>query len=132
MELSYSELRKREVININDGKSLGFITDITLSFPRGTLVGITVPEHKTNWLGRLFNKTEVFIGVESILKIGNDVILVDLKCGDLCAESIGVGKPAPKPKPPSPPCQPQRRCDNGLASCEQLICGIREDGEDYS
>jgi YlmC/YmxH family sporulation protein len=131
MELSYSELRKREVININDGKSLGFITDITLSFPRGTLVGITVPEHKTNWLCRLFNKTEVFIGVESILKIGNDVILVDLKCGDLCAESIGVGKPAPKPKPPSPPCQPQCRCDNGRASCEQLICGIREDGEDY-
>ena len=129
MELSFNELKRREVININDGKSLGYITDITLSFPSGVLTGITVPEHKMNWLVRLFNKTEIFIGVENILKIGNDVILVNLKCGELCAESIGVGKSNPKPKPPCPPPKPCQ--NNGLASCEQIVYGLREEGEDY-
>lgn len=128
MELSFNELKKREVINVVDGKSLGYITDLTLSFPSGTLTGITVPERKLNWFLRLFNKTEVFIPTKNILKIGNDVILVNLKCGDVCGETIEVMRPpSPKPCPPHPP----KRNENCLASCEDILGTIRADNEDY-
>lgn len=131
MELSFNELKKREVINVVDGKSLGYITDLTLSFPSGTLTGITVPERKLNCFLRMFNKTEVFIPTKNILKIGNDVILVNLKCGETCGDSIGVGAPPPKPCPSPCPPQPPKHKGNCLASCEDILGSIRADDEDY-
>lgn len=92
MELSFKELQKREVINLSDGRSLGKITDIRLSFPRGVLIGITVPGRRVRGILRLFDKSEVYIDESRVVKIGGDVILVDLKCSDQCTE----GRP-PKP-----------------------------------
>ena len=43
MELSFKDLKKREVINLADGSSFGHITDLVLSFPKGNLVAIVVP-----------------------------------------------------------------------------------------
>lgn len=138
MELSYNELRKREVINVADGKSLGYLTDITLQFPSGVLSGIVVPERKLNWFLRLFNKTQLFISVENIIKIGNDVILVNLKCGDVCAENIAVGKKPPnkRPCPPNhcpPPCPPHSSANNcsSIQNAQNIFNGVREDDEDY-
>ena len=42
MELTFNELKKRDVINIADGRCLGKITDLKLRFPEGRLVGNTV------------------------------------------------------------------------------------------
>lgn len=109
MELSFKELKKREVINVADGKSLGNITDLTLDFPKGVLTGIIVPGKKLNCITKLFNRTEIYISQSKIIKIGNDVILVDLKCGELCAESVTLTKygaknnPCCNDKPPKPP-----------------------------
>ncbi len=103
MELSFKDLSKRDVINVSDGKSLGYVTDITLSFPMGTLTGITVPGKKVNCITKLFFRGAFFIPENKIVRIGNDVILVDLKCGDYCAESAsmkGKGRGGCSPCPP--------------------------------
>ena len=77
MNLSFKDLSKREVINVTDGKCLGHIVDLTLSFPKGIMIGITVPSKKSifNIFG-LYDR--IFIEEYKIKKIGTDVILVDL------------------------------------------------------
>ena len=100
MELSFKELTKRDVINVSDGRCLGRMTDLKLEFPKGNLSGIVVPGRKMNFIFRLFDKSELFIPVSKILKIGGDAILVDLD---------GKERREPKPhgvKPPVPPCPP--------------------------
>lgn len=99
MNLTFKELQKRDVVNVADGKCLGRITDLTLSFPKGIFKGITVPGRKTNCITRLFNKTEQYIEEKNIIKIGGDVILVDLRCGDSLAGNVDVNIPPKCPKP---------------------------------
>lgn len=75
MEISYTELRDKEVVNIADGKKLGRITDIVFSL-KGRVAGIVTPGER-----RLFKngaENNVFIPWTNILKIGNDIILIEL------------------------------------------------------
>ena len=113
MELNYSELKLRDVINVNDGRCLGKIIDIRLSFPKGVLVGITVPGRKRSPLC-FFDKSELYIERSKIIKIGGDVILVNLKGGD-SFEQNGVAEKIDCPRPPHcppnnkiPPCPPKK------------------------
>lgn len=113
MKLTYNELAKREVINTVDGKSLGKISDLELDFPKGILTAIIVPGKKGCKLFNIFNRTKLYISRRDIVKIGGDVILVKLNCGNVCDDSIGVSSPPKKPEPCNPckpnPCSP---CDN--------------------
>jgi YlmC/YmxH family sporulation protein len=105
MDLSFRELQKRDVINLPDGKNLGRITNLLLNFPQGVLTGIYVPGKKQNCFSRLFSKTELFIERSNIVKIGNDVILVDIRNG-VPNDSVSVDKkPCPKPPKHSPSCE---------------------------
>ena len=120
MELNYSELAKRDVINVADGSCLGRIIDLTLTFPDGVLAGIFVPGRKQHGLLKMFDKTRIYIEENKIIKIGGDVILVDLRCADLCAPNVGVGKTQPKPSPK--PCPPQKPCPPKPCPPPQNIC----------
>ena len=73
MELSFSDLRTKEVINTLDGRRLGKVCDVVLCYPENRWLGIVVPG------GRGFGKkkSELFIELRSITKIGEDVILVN-------------------------------------------------------
>ncbi|MBR4020111.1 MAG: PRC-barrel domain-containing protein, partial [Firmicutes bacterium] len=44
--LSTDKLKNREVINIRDGRSLGFICDIEVNLEKGTIEGIVIPAGK--------------------------------------------------------------------------------------
>ena len=72
-----SELREKEVVNILDGKKLGFTTDLEIDPETGKIIAIVVPgPGKFRWL---FGKNEeIVIPWRQIKKIGIDVILVDL------------------------------------------------------
>ena len=116
MELTYNDLAKKDVINVSDGKCLGRITNIKLVFPEGRIVGIFVPGRKGCKFFRWFDKTEVYIEERKIVKIGGDVILVDIRCGEDCL-----------PKPPKPPkqkpdcnfCAPDnKRSQNGISASD--------------
>ena len=83
MELSFSELRAKEVINTQDGRKLGKVCDIALCYPENKWLGIVVPS------GRGFGKrTDLFIELRNIIKIGDDVILVNIgmPCKQNCAK----------------------------------------------
>lgn len=106
MELSYKDLKKRMVVNIADGKSLGQINNLSLKFPEGFLTGIFVPGRQENFIIRLFSKSKIFIPEKNIIKIGGDVILVNLNCGDTCSDNVTTNKakivPTVKPNPCNP------------------------------
>lgn len=74
MELSFSELRAKEVVNTQDGRKMGKVCDVALCYPENKWLGIVVP----NGRGFAFKKNELFIDLKHIVKIGEDVILVDI------------------------------------------------------
>jgi YlmC/YmxH family sporulation protein len=71
-----SELREREVINVNDGRRLGTIRDLELDLEKGRVKAIIVPISGRIW-GKLTRAREQVIPWEKIVKIGIDTILVD-------------------------------------------------------
>ena len=84
MEVSFSELRTKEVINTQDGRRLGRVSDVVLCYPENRWIGFVVPS------GRGFGKKhDLFLELKQIVKIGEDVILVNVglprkQGGDKC------------------------------------------------
>ena len=81
MEISYNELRQKEIVNVLCGKRMGKLTDLIFSTNTKKVLGIVVPsEHK------LFRQREdFFIPWENITKIGDDVILVSVNVDNCTA-----------------------------------------------
>ncbi|HBL35569.1 MAG TPA: YlmC/YmxH family sporulation protein [Firmicutes bacterium] len=72
-----SELREREVINIIDGKKLGFTSDLEIDPITGKIIALVLPAPgRFRWL--LGKTGEVIIPWRQIKKLGSDVILVEL------------------------------------------------------
>ena len=76
--ISTQDLKNKEVINIYDGKSLGYVYDIEVNLEKGIIEGIIVPAQKSffNFFGRGDN--DYVIKWKDIKRIGDDVILVDV------------------------------------------------------
>ncbi len=73
------DLQKKEVINIKDGKRLGFLYDIEIDLEEGKIGAIIVPG-KTRFFGLfsfLSKNEEYIISHDKIKKIGDDIILVE-------------------------------------------------------
>lgn len=107
MNLSFNDLKKREVINIADGTSFGHIVDLEISFPKGKLTAIIVPSKRGGGFFGFFDRGKLRIEESNIIKIGGDAILVNVKCGDACASSVNLNPlcpPPPRPAPCPPPC----------------------------
>lgn len=75
--LRISDLRAREVINVIDGRRLGFIGDLDIDLESGRVRGIVVPG-QGKLLGLFGRDNDVYIPWDKIVKIGEDVILVDV------------------------------------------------------
>ncbi len=73
-----SDFRQKEVININDGKRLGCIIDMEFNLCEGRITAIVVPG-TSGWFGFLKGCDDIVIPWEKIKKIGDDVILVDIR-----------------------------------------------------
>ena len=77
MQISFCELRAKEVINVYNGKRLGNIVDMIIDTSCARVLGIVVPNCDAKF--SLFkSSSDVFIPYNNIVKIGKDVILVDL------------------------------------------------------
>ena len=76
MIVKYSELRSKEIIHINNGDRVGFISDIDIDFESGKVISISVPgPYKA--LGLLGKEPDTIIKWENIKKIGYDLIIID-------------------------------------------------------
>jgi YlmC/YmxH family sporulation protein len=74
--IKISELKQREVININDGRRLGIVYDVEIDMEEGKIDAIVVPG--TGRVFGLFSKeSDIVVSWENIKKIGTDVILVE-------------------------------------------------------
>lgn len=72
------ELQKKEVINLVNGKRLGFVYDVEVDLETGRVISLVVPGQ--NRFFRLFWKYEEYIiSFDQIRKIGDDIILVELE-----------------------------------------------------
>lgn len=77
-----SDLRRKEVINIKDGKRLGLIIDFEIEMPEGRIISIVVPGPARFWQSLFrFDRSCIVICWKHICKIGDDVILVELDPG---------------------------------------------------
>ena len=77
MQISFCELRAKEVVNIYNGKRLGNTIDMIIDTSCARVLGIVVPNCNAKF--SIFkSSSDVFIPYNSIVKIGKDVILVDL------------------------------------------------------
>ena len=76
--ITFSELKCKEVINVSDGGRLGCVSDLELDLCTGQILAIAVPGERS-MLGLIRPRDGLVIPYCRIQKIGEDVILVDLR-----------------------------------------------------
>ena len=78
VNLNLSDLQEKEVIDISSGKRIGSIIDIIINMT-GNISKLVLEDRKTP--RKLFsnNKEDIYLDWKQIIKIGDDIILVDSK-----------------------------------------------------
>lgn len=71
------DFRKKEVINIKDGRRLGFVKDVTADLKTGVIKEIIVPGDN-KLFGFFSGNDEIIIPWNAIKCISDEIILVDL------------------------------------------------------
>ena len=71
------DFKHKEVINITDGKRLGFVQDVTADLTSGTITSIIVPGN-TKLFNMFSGNNDIIIPWQNIKCIGDDVILVEI------------------------------------------------------
>ena len=71
------DFKHKEVININNGKRLGYVQDVCADLNTGKITQIIVPG--SNKIMNIFSSyNEIIIPWENIVCIGEDLILVEI------------------------------------------------------
>ena len=76
MNCSVNELRAKEVINVSDGARLGYVSDVEIDLNEGKIIAIIVPG-PYRLMGFLGKENDLVIKWENIMKIGDDVIIIE-------------------------------------------------------
>lgn len=71
------DFRKKEVINIKDGKRLGYVQDVTADLKTGTITSIIVPGNSKGF-GIFLGNEGISIPWDAIKCISDEIILVDI------------------------------------------------------
>ena len=69
-----SDLQKKEIVNIVNGTRIGIIIDVILD-EKGYIKNIVLEDRR----GKKFNREEYNISWNQIVKIGDDIILIDTR-----------------------------------------------------
>ncbi len=76
--LKLSEIREKEIININNGERMGYVDDFELNLEKGYIEAIVISG--TGKVLKIFGKnSEIIIDWNSIVKIGTDTILINYR-----------------------------------------------------
>lgn len=75
--MNLSDLQLKEIIDVSSGKRLGSIVDVVVD-SRGFIIKMILDNRRNR--GKLFgtNKEDVYIEWKNIVKLGDDIILVDV------------------------------------------------------
>ena len=69
-----SDLQLKEIVNISNGKRVGRIIDVNIN-EKGSIINLVLEDRR----GRKFSHEEYNILWSQIIKIGDDIILVDTR-----------------------------------------------------
>ena len=73
-----SDLHYKEVINVSTGQRLGYISDAEFDIKNGRILTFTVPGPR-KFFGLLPGDTDYIFPWESIVRMGDDTILISLE-----------------------------------------------------
>ena len=71
------ELRYKEIINVANGNRLGFVSDAEIDPATGRLTALIVPG-PARFFGLFGREDDYLLPFESIARIGEDIILIDV------------------------------------------------------
>lgn len=71
------DFKHKEVINIADGKRLGFVQDVNADLETGMITSIIVPG-STRLISFFSSSNDIIIPWQNIKCIGDDIILVEI------------------------------------------------------
>ncbi len=74
--LKLSEIREKEIININNGERMGYVDDFEFNLQEGRIDALIIMG-VGKVLGLFGKNSEIVIEWKDIVKIGTDTILVD-------------------------------------------------------
>ena len=72
------DFKHKEVINICDGKRLGFVQDVCADLETGRITSIIVPGGTNKLMSLFSSNNDIVIPWDKIKCIGDDLILVEL------------------------------------------------------
>ena len=72
-----SDFKNKEVVNVLDGKRMGYVSDVDINFDKGTIEAIIVPGPSSFLNFFSGGVHDYVIPWNNITKIGDDIILVD-------------------------------------------------------
>ena len=84
MDDSLTDLTEKQVVNLCDGKILGYIVDFMIDVCSGCLTGIILPGD--NKIFGFKKCTDLIIPWNKICKIGKDTIIVDIGILPCCED----------------------------------------------
>ena len=92
MSMKFTDLQCKEVICIANGQRLGFVSDVLVEIPDGTVSAIVVPG-RCRWGGFSPPREDYVIPWGKICRIGPDIVLVEADA-DACRVNRPKGRPA--------------------------------------
>lgn len=79
MLIKISDLRDRDIVNVNDGRRMGPIKDIELDLDKGQIQAIILPGLTGGRILGMFGRSDdLVIPWDKIVRIGVDVVLVEV------------------------------------------------------
>lgn len=72
------DFKHKEVINICDGKRLGYVQDVCADLDTGKITSIIVPGGNNRLMSLFSNNNDIVIPWENIKCISDDLILVEI------------------------------------------------------
>ncbi|MGM9618329.1 MAG: YlmC/YmxH family sporulation protein [Oscillospiraceae bacterium] len=76
MECRVRDMRLKEVININDGARLGYVSDLEFRLPEGQILGAIV-QGPGRFFGLFGRGEEFYIPWDAIRQMGDDILLIE-------------------------------------------------------
>lgn len=77
MECRIEDFRFKEVVNVNNGERLGFVSDALIDISEGRVLALIVPG-RSRFFGLFGREMDYVFPWESIKRIGNDIVLVEV------------------------------------------------------
>ena len=79
MDSRITQLRDKEIINVNDGSRYGYVGDLEIDLDTGQVRALVVPG-RLRLLGLLGREEDRIFPWDSVRRFGEDIILVDAQC----------------------------------------------------